>query len=60
MHFVLSCSTFLEDRENVLENILEILAVNKYVMYENQDPELQLLSQAVSMVQTLKRYRLQN
>lgn len=44
MHILLSCSTFVEDRENMLENILEILDVYEYVLFDNQDPELQFLS----------------
>lgn len=40
MHILLSCSTFVEDRDNMLENILEILDVYKYVLFDNQDPEL--------------------
>lgn len=44
MHILLSCSTFVEDRDNMLENILEILNVFEYVLMDNQDPELQFLS----------------
>lgn len=44
MHLVLSCYNLLEDREIMLENILEFLDVNEYILFENQDPELQFLS----------------
>ena len=44
MHLVLSCYNLLEDREVMLENILEFLDVNEYILFENQDPELQFLS----------------
>lgn len=44
MHLVLSCYNLLEDREIMLENILEFLDVNEYILFENQDLELQFLS----------------
>ena len=44
MHLMLSCFTLLDDRENMLEDILDILDVNEYVLFEDQDPELQFLS----------------
>lgn len=43
MHIILSCSTLVEDTDNMLENILEILEVNEYVLFK--DRELQFLSQ---------------
>lgn len=42
MHFVLSCSTLSEKRENMLENIYMYL-MSTIVLFENQDSELQFL-----------------
>lgn len=44
MHILLSCATCVVHRENMLENILEILDVYEYVLFDNQDPEEQFLS----------------
>lgn len=45
MHLVLSCYYFfLEGRDILFENILELLDVSEYKLLEYQDPELQLLS----------------
>lgn len=44
MHIVLSFYTFLEDRESMLESVLEILDASKYILSENRDPKLQCYS----------------
>jgi hypothetical protein len=44
MHLLLSCFELLEDREVMLENILEILNVEEYVLFEDQSHEQKFLS----------------
>ena len=44
MHIMLRCIHLLENREHLLENILNILDVNKYVDFENQSIEKQYIT----------------
>ena len=44
MHFMLKCFNFLENREHLVENILNILDVNKYVYLENHTIEKQYIT----------------
>ena len=41
---MLSCFNLLDDRETMLENILEILSVEEYVLFDYQDHETRFLS----------------
>jgi ubiquitin-protein ligase len=44
MHLLLSCFELLEDREVMLDNILDILNVEEYVLFEDQSHEQKFLS----------------
>ena len=44
MHILLECIYTLDERQCLLENILDIVDVYEYVVFENQDTETQYLS----------------
>lgn len=61
MHTLLCCSTFVKDKDNMLENIWNLLDVYENVLFDNQDPGLQFLSLMECINEAnFKQYRLQN